>query len=173
MGDNSRMFHHGYFLYNNSQVRNTQQGPRVWAYIRRLTTFTREDLFSYCFEIETLTIWQLSSNFIHVCFLQTQGTIHVRTQWYVTSVGDWDHSLTFVRGDQVDWHPFFLILLLYFCLTLIKILTLRLDIDLKHRSQFCIWIYVCMHEWVCRVCVNEIGCSVTRMCKNESMYWCV
>ena len=57
--------------------------------------------FLYCFEIETLTMWQ-SSSVVHVCLLllQTQGTIHVRTRWYGTLVGDLDLSLTFARSPS-------------------------------------------------------------------------
>ena len=50
--------------------------------------------------IETLIVWQ-SSSFLHMyLLLQTQGTIHVRTRWYGTPVGDLDLSLTFARSPS-------------------------------------------------------------------------
>ena len=87
------------------------QGPRVWAYIRRPTTFMKGIFFLWCSKIENLIVWQISS-FIHMCLLllQTQCTIHLRTQWYRIPTRDLDPSVTFARG----WSGGLVPVLLYF-----------------------------------------------------------
>ena len=102
------------------------QGPKVWACIRRLTTFTNEDFFLYYFEIETLKVRQ-GSNFIHVCLLlllsQVTIHIHISAQWFGTPTGDLDPSLTFIRGWLGRLTMFLPYFPLNFLSTLNKILT--------------------------------------------------